>query len=255
MSDLGRILIADDEETFLMSTAELLRKEGYGCDCASDAVSAAKMLRSGKYDLLIADIKMPGNFELELIRDIPQLAEGLPVILVTGYPTLDTAIKSIQLQVVGYLTKPIDFENLLVQVRNGIKSYQVYRLAHGIRDRITDWNQHIDAIEKTLGKPGQSSNVTSMDAFFELTFKNIVDIISDLKHLSKSFAAQNVPLEVCHLFQCPRLTAMAESVKEAINVLHKTKSSFKSKELAKLRLSLEQLIKDMDSPDWGQAKD
>ena len=94
MSELGRILIADDEETFLMSTADLLRNEGFECDCAPDATSAAQMLRSGDHDLLIADIKMPGNFELEFIRDLPQIAEGLPVILVTGYPTLDTAIQS-----------------------------------------------------------------------------------------------------------------------------------------------------------------
>jgi CheY-like chemotaxis protein len=254
MSNTGRLLIADDEETFLMSTAELLRKEGYECDCARDAASAARMLRSGDHDLLIADIKMPGNLELEFIKDMPQLAQGLPVILVTGYPTLDTAIKSIQLQVVGYLTKPIDFDELLVQVRDGIKSYQIYRSARIIRERIIGWSEHMTTIEEALGKPSQSPDSTSVDAFLELTFKNIVEIISDLKHLSKTFAAQNVPPEVCHLFQCPRLTTMAESVKEAIYVLHRTKSSFKSKELARLRMSLEQLIKDMERPDWGQPK-
>ena len=70
MSDQGHILIADDEETFLHATAELLRQEGYTCDCVPDGASAAVWLRDGTYDVLIADIEMPGNQHLELIRDL-----------------------------------------------------------------------------------------------------------------------------------------------------------------------------------------
>src|SRR4030042_6214874 len=99
MGDLRRILIADDEETFRNSLADLLRQAGYQCDCAPDAIVAAELLHSAEYDLLIADIKMQGNFELEFIRALPQIAEGMPVILVTGYPSLRSAIESIQLPV------------------------------------------------------------------------------------------------------------------------------------------------------------
>jgi CheY-like chemotaxis protein len=101
-------LIADDEETFLLSTADLLRREGYHCDCAPDGKRAAEMLGKGEYDLLIADIKMPGNGNLELVREMPRLAEGLPVILVTGYPSLKTAMESFQLPVAAYLPKPVE---------------------------------------------------------------------------------------------------------------------------------------------------
>jgi len=107
--EMGNILIADDEETFLLSTADLLRREGYHCDCAPDGKRAAEMLGKGEYDLLIADIKMPGNGNLELVREMPRLAEGLPVILVTGYPSLKTAMESFQLPVAAYLPKPVEW--------------------------------------------------------------------------------------------------------------------------------------------------
>jgi CheY-like chemotaxis protein len=101
MSELGRILIADDEERFMHSTAAFLRQEGYECACAPDAATVAAMLREDPYDLLIADIKMPGNRNLELIRELSHRAEELSVILVTGCPSLQSAIQSIRLPVVA----------------------------------------------------------------------------------------------------------------------------------------------------------
>ena len=65
MTELGRILFADDEETFLQASCDLLRREGYACDGVPDASAAMQKLAAKKYDLLIADIKMPGNAELE----------------------------------------------------------------------------------------------------------------------------------------------------------------------------------------------
>jgi two-component system NtrC family sensor kinase len=127
MTKLGRILIADDEETFVNSMADLLRREGYECGCAPNAIVAAELLRSNDYDLLIADIKMEGNFELELIQDLPQIAAGMPVILVTGYPSLKSAIQSVQLPVVAYLVKPFEFKELLEQVEKSIKDHLFFK--------------------------------------------------------------------------------------------------------------------------------
>lgn len=74
MRELGRILIADDEVGFAEVTADLLREEGYVCDCAADAFAARRLLTGHCYDLLVADIKMPGNEELEFIGILPALA-------------------------------------------------------------------------------------------------------------------------------------------------------------------------------------
>jgi len=127
MVDPRRILIADDEESFLYSTADILRREGYECSCASDARAAMEMLKEESYDLLIADIKMQGNSDLEFIKNLPQIAEGLPVILVTGYPSLNSAIESIQLPVVAYLVKPFELNDLLVRVKDAVTDKGLFR--------------------------------------------------------------------------------------------------------------------------------
>lgn len=116
MAGFGSILIADDEDTFLQSTARLLRREGYDCDCAADANEAIEMLSVRRYDLLVSDIRMPGNPDMRLLREVQRNAEGMPVILVTGHPSVGTAIESIRLAVAAYLIKPIDFEELHRQI-------------------------------------------------------------------------------------------------------------------------------------------
>ena len=117
----SKILIADDDETFLLATTDLLRREGYECYYSHDAVTVIEALKSVKFDLLISDIVMPGNNELELIKKLPKIAEGLPVILITGGKFSDTQIQSLKPPVTVCLNKPLDFEELLMHVRNSIK--------------------------------------------------------------------------------------------------------------------------------------
>ncbi|MGR3301911.1 MAG: response regulator [Candidatus Scalindua sp.] len=120
MSDIRRILVADDEDTILKVTAALLREMGYECNCASDAKTVTEMLRSAKYDLLITDINMPGNRDLELIKDLQNYAKEIPVILMTGEPFLIPEIQSVQPPVVACLIKPFDFNELLEHVKISI---------------------------------------------------------------------------------------------------------------------------------------
>lgn len=244
MTDLGRVLVADDDETFLYSTADLLRREGYQCDCAPDSATAAEMLEKEEYDLLIADIKMPGNPQLELIQDLPRLAEGMPVILATGYPSLDSAIQSIQLPVVAYLVKPIEFDQLLSQVQTSIENFQVYRATLSARQRLQDWLKELRNIEEVLKDTSRLTSSASVDAFVELTFQNIVGSLSDLRHLTKAVATDNVEVqEACHLLNCPRLTMLTDALVETIDVLEQTKGAFKSKMLGALRRKLEGIVR------------
>ena len=245
MAELGRILIADDEETFLYSTADLLRKEGYQCDCAPDAVAAAERLRADEYDLLIADIKMPGNAELEFVRDVPQMAEGLPVILVTGYPSLGSAIQSIRLPVAAYMVKPIEFDELLTQAQSAIEKFRVYHAVCAAQHRLRNYLEDLTDIEEVLkAAPASQTSSTPLDTFLELTFQNIVGSISDMKHLTQSIATHNHEgQEVCHLLQCPRLSELSDALSETVGVLEKTRHAFKSKDLGALRKKLEGIVR------------
>ena len=117
----SKILITGDNETFLLATTDLFRREGYECYCAPDAVTVIETLKSVKFDLLISDINMPENTGFELIKKLPKIAEGLPVILITGGQFSDTQIQSLKPPVTTCLNKPIDFGELLMHVRNSIK--------------------------------------------------------------------------------------------------------------------------------------
>src|SRR5438445_12092738 len=108
MSDMARILIADDEETFLQSMGALLRREGYACDCVRDAREAATALEQAAYDLLITDIYMPGNAELESLRDVQSRGYIIPVIVVTGCPSVPTAVAALRLPLAAYLCTPAE---------------------------------------------------------------------------------------------------------------------------------------------------
>jgi len=121
MSKLGRILFADDEALFRESTSELLRKSGYACDSVADAPAAMHLLRSREYDLLISDFKMPGNSNLEFIRKVPKIAPALPIIMVSGSPSLSAILQNCDLPVAACLVKPFSFDELLSRTASIIK--------------------------------------------------------------------------------------------------------------------------------------
>ncbi len=242
MVQLGRILIADDEEVFLQSTADLLRREGYKCDCAQNAAEATEKLSNNDYDLLIADIKMPGNAELELIKNIANIVECMPVILVTGYPMLNSAIRSIELRVEAYLVKPFDFEDLLGHVHVAVDRSCIYRSVRSMKQHLQCWYEDSENIEELLKDEQTERFFVSFNSFLELTFQNIVGALSDLKHLATNLAAHNGQKEPCHLLNCPTLKSLSDGLAETIDVLQRSKSSFKSKELGEVRKKLEEIV-------------
>ncbi len=242
MADLVRILIADDDETFSQSTTDVLQREGYQCDCVPDAARAVQMLRDNEYSLLIADAGMPGNVELELIEDLPNIAEGMPVILVTGCPSLRSAIQSIKLRVEAYLVKPLDFEELLTHIRDAVEHFRVCRSVHSIKQRLQYWYEGLGEIEELLRDQNQKAFLVSLDTFLELTSQNIIAAVSDLKHLTRALATHNIQKEPCHLLNCPRLNLLVDGLVKTIDVLEKSKSAFKSKALGEMRRKLEELV-------------
>jgi len=130
----GRLLIADDEFQFRDSMGQLLRLEGYQCESAPSAQTCRQMLKQRHFDVLIADIRMPGNTDLELLEQIKDL--DLPVIVVTGYPSVPSAIRAIKLPVVAYLIKPFNFEELLKEVERALEGDIASSTHHPVPPRI-----------------------------------------------------------------------------------------------------------------------
>jgi excisionase family DNA binding protein len=108
-----RILVVDDEASIRDLLAKTLALAEYEVDVAPDGRSALDRLRMYPYDLLIADLKMPGLDGLTLIREAKRLKPELPVIIITGFSTESSAIEAVNLGVAGYLTKPFRVPQVL----------------------------------------------------------------------------------------------------------------------------------------------
>lgn len=111
-----RILIADDEPLYLRTTGQLLQKAGYECECVPDADAALEKLQNEKFDLILSDLNMPGNFKLELLRRGRAQWPHIPLIVITGVPSLPTAIESVRMGIADYLLKPVKYEELLASI-------------------------------------------------------------------------------------------------------------------------------------------
>jgi len=108
-----RILVVDDEPSIRDLLAKTLALAEYDVDVAADGRSALERIRHEAYDLLIADLKMPGIDGLSVIREAKRYKSDLPVIIITGYSTESAAIEAVNLGVTGYLTKPFRVPQVL----------------------------------------------------------------------------------------------------------------------------------------------
>jgi excisionase family DNA binding protein len=119
-TDRPRILVVDDESSIRDLLSKTLALAEYDVDTAPDGRSALERLRLYPYDLLIADLKMPGIDGLSVIREAKRLKSDLPVIIITGYSTETAAIEAVNLGVSGYLTKPFRVPQVLAAAAKAI---------------------------------------------------------------------------------------------------------------------------------------
>jgi EAL domain-containing protein (putative c-di-GMP-specific phosphodiesterase class I) len=103
----GTILIVDDDQGLREVLAETLREAGYEVATAGDAGQALETLASESLDAVVSDICMPGLSGMDLLRAVRARDPDLPVVLVTGSPSLETAIEAVALGAFKYLTKPV----------------------------------------------------------------------------------------------------------------------------------------------------
>ncbi len=108
-----RVLVVDDEASIRDLLSKTLALAEYEVDTAADATSALDRMRAGDYDLMIADLKMPGMDGLTLIRQAKRIKSEMPVIIITGFSTESSAIEAVNLGVAGYLTKPFRVPQVL----------------------------------------------------------------------------------------------------------------------------------------------
>jgi DNA-binding response OmpR family regulator len=237
-----RLLLVDDEEVYLRATAELLGDDGFLVDTALDATSATWLLESRTYDVLISDIRMPGNLQFEFIRQIGRLAPDLPVIIVTAHPTVETATESVNLPVVAYLTKPLPIE---VLVENILRCAAVARTRGAVgryAERLAAWSESLQQLQKAGFTHQTNPSRHLAQEVLGLSLANMAGMLSDMSSLFTAALGDGPGLLSCVSGHCPRLDTYQQTIRESIHVLEDTRSSFKSKELGALRQKLERQL-------------
>jgi CheY-like chemotaxis protein len=242
MPDAGRILIADDDAEFLRVTSHYLSEEGYSCDCVADGASAETRLAQGIYDVLISDLEMPGNHELRLIRRAAEICPGLPVILATAYPTVETAAVSHELPVFAYLLKPVAITSLSMQVRKAVARYRIFKSLKESESRVWNWMHNLSELSGGMQTNSIDSLDLSLQTYLTVTFNNIIRSISELRTLLDVAYLGGNTASPCRILNCPLKLQFENAMEETISTLRDTKDTFKSKEIAALRKKLELLL-------------
>jgi YesN/AraC family two-component response regulator len=231
----GKILFVDDDVQFREGLGKRLKRTGFECDFAGTA-AAEELLRAKEYDVLLADINMPGNVDLELIKAIPVVSAGLPIILLTGFPTVETATRSVRLRVMAFLTKPPDFAELCLLLDQAINERRNTRLMETSRQKLRSWDLEIAHLQQLLHQPAAADRQATMQSFVRLTLRNLVVSLVELEHLM-IHEGQRLGTDPAVEKQ-----ELLNAVRKTVSVLQKTKENFKSKELGELRKELETLL-------------
>jgi DNA-binding NtrC family response regulator len=123
------VLVVDDEQSIRDSIKMILEYEKFDVQSANDGSSALVRVGEGGIDLVLLDIKMPGMDGMRVLQEIKQAHPYLPVVMISGHGTIETAIESTRLGAYDFLPKPLDREKLIITARNATEYKQ-------LRDRV-----------------------------------------------------------------------------------------------------------------------
>lgn len=123
------ILIVDDEEEMCLSLREILTARGYRCLYTTDTRNVGALLEKNSVDLAIIDIRMPGLDGIGLLRRLRDESVSIPVIMITGYPSIDNAVKAMKYGASNFYVKPLKIKMLLEEISHIFESRRNRRVA------------------------------------------------------------------------------------------------------------------------------
>jgi len=117
---MSNILIIDDEKAIRKTLSEILSYEGYKIDEAGDGEEGLKKFREKSYDVVLCDIKMPKLDGIEFLDKSRETNPDIPVIMISGHGTIETAVEAVKKGAYDYISKPPDLNRLLITIRNAM---------------------------------------------------------------------------------------------------------------------------------------
>ncbi len=117
---MSRILVIDDERSIRNTLKDILEYEKYEVELAEDGLKGLEKIKSGEYDVILCDIKMPGMDGIELLEKTGEISSDTPVVMISGHGNIDTAVEAIKKGAFDFIEKPLDLNRLLITIRNAM---------------------------------------------------------------------------------------------------------------------------------------
>ncbi|HEY4118412.1 MAG TPA: EAL domain-containing protein [Byssovorax sp.] len=142
-SATGRVLVVDDELAVLRAYERMLVSAGYVVAIATDGLKARALFDADRFDVIVSDIAMPGLDGLGLLRAVRGRDLDVPVVLVTGEPTAETASRAVEYGAFGYLKKPVAARALLDVIAHAVRLHELARLKRRALEAIGDGSHQV----------------------------------------------------------------------------------------------------------------
>lgn len=132
----SRILVIDDDRDILETLREILEFEGYQVDLAESGEAGLKRVDEGGIDLVLCDVKMARMDGMEVLRRLQAEHSDIPVIMISGHGTIETAVEAVKLGAFDFIEKPPDLNRLLITVRNALEKHTLVRETKKLRKKV-----------------------------------------------------------------------------------------------------------------------
>ena len=157
------ILVVDDEEAQRKVLAGFLRKRGYEILTAASVDEALDLARAKTVDLVLTDLRMPGRTGLDLVQDLRGVNPEIPVVVITAFGTVDSAVDSLKGGAADYLTKPVDLDELEVIVRRHLERRALESENRELRSQLES-RYRLEGLETSNPKMAQAINLAARAA-------------------------------------------------------------------------------------------
>jgi EAL domain-containing protein (putative c-di-GMP-specific phosphodiesterase class I)/CheY-like chemotaxis protein len=134
----GKVLIADDEPSIVAAFARALQMQGYTVERAANGKAAVEQMQRTRFDCVVSDISMPELDGIGLLRAVRECDLDVPVILVTGSPSLDTALQAVEYGALRYMRKPVELPEFVSVVEQVVRLGKMARVKRMALDHLGD---------------------------------------------------------------------------------------------------------------------
>lgn len=155
---MAAILLIDDEKSIRNVLRDILLHEGYQVEEAADGEKGIQQLKEKTFDLVLCDIKMPKMDGLEVLQQIMQLNPDLPVIMISGHGTIETAVDAVKKGAYDFIAKPPDLNRLLITIRNALDKNALVKETRVLKKKVKNVqeiignSEGIKRIQQTIDK-------------------------------------------------------------------------------------------------------